>query len=239
MSTLTLVRHGQATPFEEITDRLSPLGEAQSRKLGAFWARFQVGFDEVYSGPLRRQQHTAELVGESYAEAGRRWPEVQAMDEFGEYDADGITRKLVPALAEQNPQFRNLVESYEQARGGPDHNRHFQKMFEVVMALWLEGEIEAPGVESWQAFRQRVHRGLRRITEGAGAGRRVAVFTSGGPIGAAVQLALDAPDRSALEVNWRIRNCSLTEFIFSRDRFSLDTFNATPHLDDPGLWTFR
>ncbi|MGI8748775.1 MAG: histidine phosphatase family protein, partial [Deinococcus sp.] len=28
MSTLILVRHGQATPFEADTDRLSPLGEA-------------------------------------------------------------------------------------------------------------------------------------------------------------------------------------------------------------------
>jgi hypothetical protein len=67
----------------------------------------------------------------------------------------------------------------------------------------------------------------------------VAAFTSGGFIGVSVQLALSAPDRSGLEVNWRVRNCSLTGFLFSGGRLSLDTFNAIPHLDDPALRTFR
>jgi broad specificity phosphatase PhoE len=65
------------------------------------------------------------------------------------------------------------------------------------------------------------------------------MFTSGGFIGSAAQLALAAPDRTALELHWRLRNGSLTEFAFTRDRFSLDTFNTVPHLDDPALWTYR
>jgi hypothetical protein len=40
----------------------------------------------------------------------------------------------------------------------------------------------------------------------------------------------------AMELNWRIRNCSLTELIFTRSRVSLDVFNATPHLEEV---TFR
>jgi hypothetical protein len=42
----------------------------------------------------------------------------------------------------------------------------------------------------------------------------------------------------ALEVNWRVRNCSLTEFVFTKDRFTLDSFNALPHLENPALWTY-
>ena len=67
----------------------------------------------------------------------------------------------------------------------------------------------------------------------------MAVFTSGGFIGSAVQLALAAPDRTALELHWRLRNGSLTEFAFTRERFSLDSFNTVPHLDDPALWSYR
>ena len=59
-----------------------------------------------------------------------------------------------------------------------------------------------------------------------------------GVIGTAVRLALDAPDRTALEVNWRVRNGSLTEFVFTKDRLTLDSFNALPHLEDPALWTY-
>jgi len=42
-----------------------------------------------------------------------------------------------------------------------------------------------------------------------------------------------------LELHWRLRNGSLTEFAFTRDRFTLDSFNTVPHLDDPALWSYR
>jgi Fructose-2,6-bisphosphatase len=239
LAQLVLVRHGQATPFEEITDRLSPLGETQSRKLAEFWIRNQVAFDEVYTGTLTRQRHTEALVREAYGAAGRNWPHAQVMPELNEYDAESVLRHCAPQLAARDPQFRLLVEAHE-GGGDADRNRRFQKMFEALMSRWITGELESSELESWHTFRERVERGLRRITGGtARSARRVAVFTSGGPIGVAVQIAVNAPDRTGLEVNWRVRNCSLTEFVFSGERLSLDTFNATPHLDDPGLKTFR
>lgn len=236
---MVLVRHGQATPFEEITDRLSPLGERQSRKLAEFWIRNRVSFDEVYTGSLARQRRTEELVREAYFAAGLDWPHAQAMPELNEYDAESVLKKFAPQLASRDSQFKLLVEAHE-AGGDADRNRRFQKMFEALMSRWITGELDSSEVESWRAFRERVGRGLQHITGGAArSGRRVVVFTSGGPIGVAVQIALNAPDRTGLEVNWRVRNCSLTEFVFSGERLSLDTFNAIPHLDDPGLRTFR
>ncbi len=242
MAQLILVRHGQATPFEEITDRLSPLGETQARKLAEFWIRNGVGFDEVYTGSLDRQRRTAELVREAFTGHGLVWPEAQVIPELNEYDADSVVKHFAPQLAARDPQFRLLLEATE-CGGGLDQNRRFQKMFEALMNRWITGELDSNEVESWRTFRDRVQRGLRRITSGAGPrpakGRRVVAFTSGGPIGVAVQIALQAPDRTGLEVNWRVRNCSLTEFVFSGERLSLDSFNAIPHLDDPALRTFR
>ena len=238
MAHLTLVRHGQATPFEEITDRLSPLGETQARKLAEFWIRSQAGFDEVYTGALHRQRQTERLIGDAYLAQGLSWPKAQSMPELNEYDADSVVKHFAPQLAARDPQFRLLVEARECA-GAADRNRRFQLMFEALMNRWITGEMDSPDVESWRAFRERVQRGLRRIMDGGASGRRVVAFTSGGPIGVAVQIALSAPDRSGLEVNWRVRNCSLTEFLFSGERLSLDTFNATPHLDDPALRSFR
>ena len=69
--------------------------------------------------------------------------------------------------------------------------------------------------------------------------RRVAIFTSGGPIGFTVQFALKAPARSFLEINWRVRNTSVTELVFDRERLTLDAFNGIAHLDNPGLRTYR
>jgi broad specificity phosphatase PhoE len=235
---LILVRHGQATPFEEITDRLSLLGEVQSRMLAEFWIRHQTTFDEVYTGSLLRQRHTAELVEEAYTARGLAWPKAQVVPELNEYDADAVVKLFAPQLAARDAEFRLLVEAHE-CGGGPDRNRLFQKMFEALMNRWITGDLDSPEVESWRAFRDRVHRGLRRITQSGASGRRVVAFTSGGPIGVAVQIALAAPDRTGLELNWRVRNCSLTELVFSGTRLSLDSFNAIPHLDDPALRTFR
>lgn len=113
----------------------------------------------------------------------------------------------------------------------------FQRRFEAAMLAWLNGDA-AQGAEPWPAFRDRVREELARITGAGSGGRRVAVFTSGGPIGLSVQTALAAPDRSFLEVNWRVRNCSVTEFVFCASRLSLDSFNSLAHLDR-ALHTWR
>lgn len=239
MSTLVLVRHGQARPFEPDSDRLSDLGRQQARLLGEYWLRGGVGFDEVYSGTLVRQRHTAELVGEAFTTNGASWPVPQTTADLNEYDAEGVIKHLIPALAARDEAFSALVAAFEQHRATPERNRHFQRMFEQVTAAWLRGEIEMEGVEAWAAFNARAFGALRRIINAEGNGRRVVVFTSGGVIGLAVQAALEAPTSKGLDLNWRVRNCSLTEFTFSRGRLSLDSFNCVPHLSDADLRTYR
>ena len=63
-------------------------------------------------------------------------------------------------------------------------------------------------------------------------------MTSVGPIAVSVQRALRCADDVALELGWRLWNGSLTEFVFSADRFTLDVFNALPHLARSD-WTYR
>lgn len=232
MSTLTLVRHGQARPFERESDRLSELGRRQSCGLADWWIQSGVLFDEVYTGALVRQRGTAALVGERFAARRLPWPDPVVLPGLDEYDAPGIIR-----LARGDPELRALVETAG-AASDTDRNRYFQRMLEAAMARWIAGALGGSGVEPWPQFRDRVRDALSRITADATPGRRVVAFTSGGPIGVAVQTALAAPDQSAIEVNWRVRNCSLTRFLFSRGKFTLDCFNAVPHLDD-GLLSFR
>ena len=239
MGYLVLVRHGQARTFDKESDRLTETGEAQATALGRFWLRQGVGFDAVYAGTLVRQRRTAELTAACYAEAGAPWPELQTTPALNEYDSDGILHRLLPAFAERDAAFRALVADFEAHREAPDRNRYFQRMFEAVTGVWMRGELPIEGVEPWTAFRDRVRGFLRGIVESEGGPRRVAVFTSGGVIGLSVQTALQAPERQALEINWRVRNASLTEFTFGRGRVSLDGFNAIPHLDEERLRTFR
>ena len=238
MSVLTLVRHSQASLFADNYDALSPLGEMQARLLGEYWARRQVDFDEVYCGPRARQLQTAEIVGSAFTKVERTWPKPVVLSELDEYDLDGILHTLAPELARQDQAFAALLARYRRDNAGPDRERNFRRVFEALTRYWATTPSSQDGVEGFPAFRDRVERALRRVMEKPGSGRRVALFTSGGFIGTSVRLALGAPDRTALEVNWRVRNCSLTEFVFTKDRFTLDSFNALPHLEDPALWTY-
>ncbi|HXB74339.1 MAG TPA: histidine phosphatase family protein [Candidatus Acidoferrales bacterium] len=225
MSSLTLIRHGQATAFQHDTDRLTLAGEAQARRLAGFWLNQGVGFDEVRSGTLTRQVQTERLVAECFHEAGVPWPEPARDAGWNEYDAGGILRAAAVPLETGVP-------------GTPDEYRRFQLKFEAAMLHWLDGSEAKDGAEPFTAFRDRVTGAIRRVMTGA-SGRRVAVFTSGGAIGFTVNFAVRGPDRSFLELNWRIRNCSLTGFVFSQDRLTLDSFNQVSHLDDAALHTFR
>lgn len=238
MSALTLVRHAQASLFATNYDELSALGREQARLLGEFWVRRRIDFDEVYCGPRVRQQQTAEIVGAVLAQAGRNWPQPVVLPELDEYDFVSLLRHLAPVLSDRDAAFAELLACHRRDENGPDRMRSFQKMFTALTLHWATLTAAIEGVEAFATFRERVARGLRRVTEAPGSGRRVALFTSAGFIGTAVRLALDAPDRMALEVNWRVRNCSLTEFVFTRNRFTLDGFNAIPHLEDATLWTY-
>jgi broad specificity phosphatase PhoE len=238
MSVLMLVRHAQASLFADDYDVLSPLGETQARLLGEFWARRQIDFDEVYCGPRTRQRQTAEIVGSAFTQVGRSWPQPVVLSELDEYDLGGILHTLAPDLARLDAAFAELLARYRRDEAGPNRERNFRRVFEALTLHWATTPSSHDGVEGFPAFRDRVERALRRVMDKPGSGRRVALFTSGGFIGTSVRLALDAPDRMVLEVNWRVRNSSLTEFVFTKDRFTLDSFNALPHLEDPALWTY-
>lgn len=208
MSTLVLVRHGQARPFQPNSDSLSETGVQQAKLLGEYWREQGVTFDEVYSGALTRHRQTAEAAG---------FANYESIPDFNEYNAEAILRA--------HPDW-----------APPTDNRHLQKMFDVALPQWISAKLDAAGLETWANFHSRVEQALRRIIDADKPSRRVVVFTSAGPIGVVLQTVLCAPEQTAIELHWRIRNCSLTELVFTRERVSLDRFNTTPHLREV---TFR
>lgn len=238
MSTLALVRHAQASFFSENYDQLSPLGEEQARLLGQYWVRRGVRFDEVYTGPRVRQIETAALAGEAFAKAGLPWPEPKFVEELDEHQVDRLIKLTMKDIAQAYPDIGRLHADYQQATAPRDKHRSFQLMFEQVVKLWVAGKVAAPEVESWAAFGERVVAGLKRILAGD-RGRSVAAFSSVGAITVCLQTALDCPDLTALDLGWRLRNASITDFVFSGDRLTLERFNAMAHLEDPAKWTYR
>ncbi|MBL8852089.1 MAG: histidine phosphatase family protein [Planctomycetaceae bacterium] len=239
MSVLTLVRHGQASLFAADYDRLSAVGERQGLALGAYWAGHGVQIDAIYSGPRVRHRKFAELAAAGYRERGLHWPEPVVLNELDEFDLDGMAQHCAPQLSGRDPEFARMVSEFAGCQTDEERQRGFQRMFERVLRHWQASEVLEGDVETWGAFRARVAGVIGRIQSESPRGARVAVFTSGGVIGCALQHALGVSDPMMLDLSWRIRNASLTDFVFTPERLTLDAFNMIPHLKDPALWTYR
>lgn len=222
MSTLLLIRHGQASYFGEEADQLTPLGREQSRLLGRHWAEGGLQLDRVLVGPCVRHQQTLEEV----AAAGLALPEPELAEALDEYPALEIFK-------------RAMGDGSEEKREKSGSTFDFEQIFVGLMRRYVAGEIAYEDVESFSQFRERVARLLKQITVQADRGHIVAAFTSGGPVAAALGHALDLADQKVLELSWIARNTAVTELVFSPGRLSLSAFNRHPHLDEERLLTVR
>lgn len=232
MTTLVLVRHGQASFGARNYDELSAVGDRQSEALGKYWRELGFGADAWYSGLMVRQKSTGTTA---LAAMGRPGTAITPHPAFDEYDHQGLIRSYLPLIAREHPEF--AVERRELF----SDPKQFQRFFEKVIHCWLDGrESEGELRETWPVFCDRCLAGVREIArEGA---ERVVVFTSGGVITAALKEALRIESRTAFEANWRIYNASVHTFRVGRRGLSLLGFNNISHLElarDPSLLSFR
>jgi broad specificity phosphatase PhoE len=239
MSRLILVRHGQASFLERNYDKLSQKGELQSRILGEYWAGLKLKFDRVYSGPRVRQRETARIAGEAYKAAGFNWPEPVVLEFFNEFQAETVMERCLPELVATDPEIAKMNQAFRKATTRPGQFKTFQRMFEVVIGRWAEGQLPLPDIEPWPEFCSRVQAGLAEITSNGSRGDQIVIFSSGGPVGVAMQRALGLSTEATLKTAWMVRNCAFNEFLFSPGRFTLSSYNATPHFSDPELITYR
>lgn len=234
MATIHLIRHGQASFGSHDYDRLSELGQRQSKVLGAHLQSMSLRFDALVCGSMARQQDTArhacsQLQGEL--------PALEVDPAFDEYDADGLFRAYLPRVLREDPELAAAPQKLSQDR------RLFQQAFMGVTRLWIEGAAPENGEpEPWQSFVARVRNGLQRINTAHGKDAQVALFTSGGVIAVCTAAALELTPQRTLQVNWGIYNASMTEIKFRRSGLFLLGFNNITHLRlaaDPALITHR
>jgi len=240
MSRLLVVRHAQASFLADDYDNLSDLGRRQACLLAEHWLNQGIRVDACYVGPRRRHRDTAQLVAQYYQDHGMPWPEAQIAPAWDEHQVDAwILRlgQLRPTLPLSH-QIAPLLTAWHQATEIADREKSFQRLFEAMTLKWVEGQWDNPGIESYLAFHQRVRGACDRFCQSLPRGQRIALFTSVGPVSLLFQKATGCDHIVAMQTGWRLRNTSLTEFEFTSERFTLDTFNQLPHLP-VNMWTYR
>ncbi|HWM88902.1 MAG TPA: histidine phosphatase family protein [Kofleriaceae bacterium] len=236
MSTLHLIRHGQASFGAADYDVLSPVGVEQSRALGRYLARRPVRIDAIYAGPRRRQLDTARHIAAAAGENGCALPEIAVVPELDEYPAIELFRAWLPRIAAEDPELATALSAM--AGGAGLQGGRVQSAFEDISHRWARGELDTGDLETFVGFCERVGRGVNSVMAAEGRGRRVAVVTSGGPISVAVRMCLGLAEERTIRLSWTIANASLTELRWRGEELSLFGFNAIHHLDD-GMVTYR
>jgi broad specificity phosphatase PhoE len=213
MSSVFLVRHGQASFGSANYDQLSPLGEQQCLALGEWMQCRGLAFDAVLTGSLRRHEQSLK-----HLQSGLKGlPEAEVCTGLDEYDSEALVRAVVDGPL-------TPATDAESAR------QHFRWLRQGLLR-WMSGTAQPVGMPSWPDFQQGVAQVLARCLQQRPG--RVLVVSSGGPIATAIGLVLGLEPAAIVELNLRIRNSSVTELVGNARRHSLLAFNQLPHLDDP------
>lgn len=216
MSTIYLIRHGQASFGAENYDNLSTLGRRQAEVTGHYLRDAGIQFDAVYSGDLQRQQDTAQLAIASQP----IMPSHHIDARFNEMNNDEQLEHLMPAVLEQDDELRETMKT----RGLVD-SKDYQKGIRAVFNHWVSPECSHPGIQSWAEYSGGVQAALAKVMDEQGSGKTVGIFCSGGTIATMVAQVLGLGGGGTYQFYEPIFNCSVTQLFYSRGQVSLSYFN--------------
>jgi broad specificity phosphatase PhoE len=239
VSTLLVVRHGQASFGTADYDRLTPLGVTQAEHLGRWLVANGIRLDAIVHGPRVRQVDTARHLLAAARAAGGEYPDAENVAALDEYPAEAIMRASLPALLAAADEEARAVFGGDPLAVATDARR-FQRLFERVMRSWVAGELaHALGpTESFAQFSGRVRGALDDLMARGGRGKTIAVVTSAGPTAIAAQMALELSDAVALKLSWVVANSGVTDLKWRDSEMTLVTFNGVAHLPT-NLVTYR
>ena len=219
MGTLYLVRHGQASFGSDNYDQLSPLGVRQCQRLGEYFASKGRRFDAVITGTLVRQTQSLDAIAAGLgADLSAQWPTALRLPGLNEYDSHAVIAGVHP-----EPLARPDT---------PELYKHHFGLLRKGLVCWMTGSTQPVGMPSYADFVAGIRDALDRV-RGSGHAE-VLMVSSGGPISTAVGQVLGTAPEVTIELNMRIRNSAVTEFVFNPKRHMLLSFNVLPHLDAEG-----
>ena len=239
MSTLIVVRHGQASFLADNYDQLSELGWEQARRLGEYWAQHEIHPTALVVGPRQRHRETAEAVTGALLAAGVDLPDIVPDDRLDEFDWDGLMMYANSTLAEREPDVADLRDRFHNSEDLSVKRRTIQHYMESVMHHWVSATFHEEGLETWAEFRHRVETALHLHTADTPRGSRIVFLTSGGVAATLAGQVLELSAEKTVGLIWTLRNGALVEFLYNQDQISLSAFNNAPHLPSKDLWTYR
>lgn len=223
MAVVYLIRHGQASFGKSNYDQLSDLGHEQSIRLGiALQERIEL-FDKVCVGSMLRHQQSA---NNCLAAFNSSLDKVNAtVDEgWNEYDHQDI-------LAKYHPEFASVESMLVFLKKQDSPKKAFEHHFNKAIDRWIHAEHDHDYKESWVTFSARVQAALEQVLADTPHSKKVAVFTSGGPISLIAQSLLGVDQTQIMKMNWTLLNCGVTKIVSTNHRVFVSSLNDHSHFE--------
>ena len=239
MSTIYFIRHGQAGA-RDAYDQLSALGQQQAVLLGEYFAQQGWRFDQVITGLLQRQRHTAQLALQQMKHT--RAPQLDVR--WNEFSLSEVYQGMLPLLLRDDAAFAADYATMQATLRVEPHavRGAVGRCDRAVIEAWMNARFDEYTGEAWATFRARVQGALPALIEKTietATERTIAVFTSATPIALAVSSVLNLNNDKTLGLMAMLQNSSVTTLRVREGEAWLFGFNATPHLPDAAMRTFR
>lgn len=221
MSTIYLVRHGQASFGAASYDQLSGKGEQQAQMVGDFFQSTLKHTPLVIAGSMQRHQQTAQLaLAQNFQDVV-----VQTESAWNEFDHQHV-------FAQYEPRF-NQPELLKQDVAQVANPRvYLAKIFDGAIDRWISEQYDHEYHETWLAFQTRVETALQNLCANIDVTghKQAVVFSSGGVISVAVGKVLRLNAKQIFALNWSIANASVTTLRWVDGRLQLLSFNEHHYL---------
>jgi broad specificity phosphatase PhoE len=230
MTTIYLIRHGQASFGAASYDLLSARGEQQAVVVGEFLQRILPDMPYVEAGSMQRHQQTAQG-------ALQGWPNSVVHTEPGwnEFDHQQV-------LSCYDPRFNHPELLKQDMANYSSPRAYLAEIFEAAIARWTDAQHDQDYTETWPQFQQRVQQAMQqlctRLTQQQP--RYAVVFSSGGVIANLIGQLLGLDAQHTFRLNWAIANASVTSLRWQEGKLELLSINEHHFLKahDPQLLTW-
>tara|TARA_B100001027_G_scaffold75831_1_gene51814 strand:- start:102 stop:821 length:720 start_codon:yes stop_codon:yes gene_type:complete len=222
ISNLYLIRHGQASFGEKDYDNLSKKGIKQSTILGKKLLKQKISFETTIIGPLKRHRQTFERINEGY---GGSLNNPVIIEEFAENQLMDIAQYFIPIMLDSDKNLKEIFNSVPFWK----RKRLFLKYFDIIAKQWIHNELDLSdkGFESYDSFRQRIRKAVKKVSSIMKGNSNTMVVSSGGAITGVYAEYYPLNVEEIMELNFKIKNASVSLFKKENDTFTLDSFNRS------------
>ncbi len=201
---------------------MSKKGVKQSVSLGRKLLKNNISFDQTIIGPLKRHQQTFDGINEGY---GGDLVKPTVIDEFAENQLMEIASFFIPKMLNTDKNIKEIFNAVPFWK----RKRKFLEYFNIIAKKWIYNELDLSekGFESYDNFRKRVVKAKNKVSDLMSENTNTMVVSSGGAITGVYaechQLSVD----EIMDLNFKIKNASITLFKKENDTFTLDSFNRS------------